>query len=944
MKVILTSILLTIIHFNIAAQTGKIAGKVTDAKTGETLIGVAVVLDGTTTGGATDLDGKYIIQNLQPGVYKISAKYISYKSKLIDGVAVKAGEVTNLNIILEENTTDLKEVIISASYNRESVNTLLLEQKNAVAVSDGISADAIKRTPDNNASDVMKRISGASIQENKFAVIRGLNDRYNLAFINGAPLPSTESDRKAFSFDLFPSNMLDNLVIYKTATPDMPAEFAGGIIQISTKEIPEEGFISASTSGSYNSITTGKTKLASEGSKTDWLGYDNGLRDIPNDFPEFNGFKTLSLADSNKIKFGSMFKNNFAINRNTAPINNNIQLSAGTVFNIFKLKAGIVGSLSRNETYRFSEVQRNFYDVNDNNTLLNQYNDSLHKREVLSGALLNFSVRIGEKSKISLKNSYTLNGEDQTIRRTGNSNMNVPGNEIDLKNTGLWYTENRLFTTQLNGEHVFTKWNVKLKWTGGYSNIQRDVPDFRRVSYSKLSSDTAGPYRLQVGNAVQLEQAGRFFSGLNEDIRSAGVDLTIPLVSLNSKNLTSTFKCGVYFQERARQFSARQFGYVFRAGPGVPANIKELPIDSVFDPTRFIFKSGRYFMLEEATNPNDRYTADSKQNSGYAMLDQKLFNKLRLVWGMRFEEFLQRLNSLNASGDSVKVRTLKQDWLPSLNATYELTKKSNLRFSASRTLSRPEFREIAPFAFYDFNIDYVIAGNPNLKRASIQNFDLRYEFFPNGGQVISASLFTKQFTDAIEFINDIDVGAFSRRFGYANVNNATNYGAEIELRKNFAFIDSMAHTKCFSNLFFIGNFSYIVSEIDLTQFGLASTGVRPLQGQSPYIVNTGLQYNDNENGITASFMVNRVGRRIAFVGNAGIPDVYENPRTVMDLQVTKTIFKRLILKLTFADLLAQNQVFYMDLDKNKKFNADKDNTVFDYSFGRTISFGASIKF
>ena len=237
------------------------------------------------------MDGKYIIQNLQPGVYKISAKYISYKSKLIDGVTVKAGEVTNLNIILEENTTDLKEVIISASYNRESVNTLLLEQKNAVAVSDGISADAIKRTPDNNASDVMKRISGASIQENKFAVIRGLNDRYNLAFINGAPLPSTESDRKAFSFDLFPSNMLDNLVIYKTATPDMPAEFAGGIIQISTKEIPEEGFISASASGSYNSITTGKTKLASEGSKTDWLGYDNGLRDIPNDFQSLTVLK-----------------------------------------------------------------------------------------------------------------------------------------------------------------------------------------------------------------------------------------------------------------------------------------------------------------------------------------------------------------------------------------------------------------------------------------------------------------------------------------------------------------------------------------------------------------------------------------------------------------------------------------------------------------------------
>jgi outer membrane receptor for ferrienterochelin and colicin len=938
------TIMLSLIVVSLNAQNGKISGKVTDAKSGETLIGVAVYLEGTTVGASTDLDGKYLLSNLKPGSYSVVARYVSYKTKTVGGVEVKAGEVATVNFSLEENTNDLKEFEVQASYNRENANVQLLEQKNAAVVSDGISADIIRKTPDNAASDVMKRISGASIQDNKFAVIRGLNDRYNLAYINGAPLPSTESDRRAFSFDLFPSNMLDNLVIYKTASPDLPAEFAGGVIQINTKEIPDEGFVSISTSAGYNSITTFKDRLDYDGSKTDWLGYDNGERGIPSEFPEQEVFKPLLTSDSMKIVYGSMFKNNWKVNRVNTPINTNGQLSAGFPFKIFKAQAGVLASISRSESFRYSSVERNFYDVQDNNTLLYNYNDSLFKQEVLTGAMFNFSVKPGPKSKIFFKNTLTLSGEDQTVRRRGLTSMNLVGSEIQVQNTALWYTENRLITSQLGGEHVFSAWNIKLKWNGGLSNIQREIPDFRRVSYSRLLADSTGPYRVQMGNQAQLEQAGRFFSNLNEDIRSAGIDLAVPLEFINGKKLNSTFKTGYYFQERVRQFDARQFGYIFRPGPGVPQSIRQLGLDSVFDPANFIFKNGRYFLLEEATNPNDSYSADSRLNAAYFMLDQKFFNKLRLVYGVRYEEFLQRLYSLDSNGDSINVRTLKPDFLPSINATYELTSKSNLRFSASRTLSRPEFREIAPFAFFDFNIDYVIAGNPNLERASIENLDLRWEYFPGGGEIISASVFSKRFTNAIEFINDIDVGAGSRRFGFANVPEASNYGVELELRKNFAFLDSSFKTKFFGNLIFIGNFSYIVSEIDLTQFGLASTGVRPLQGQSPYLINTGLQYNDIDKGFGMSFMVNRVGRRIAFVGNAAVPDIYENPRTIMDFQVSKKLFKKLDVKITLGDLLAQDQAFYMDLNDNKKYDIDSDNTVFNYTFGRNISLGLSLKF
>jgi outer membrane receptor protein involved in Fe transport len=932
-----------IFPISIFAQNGKVAGKVQDAKTGEALIGVAVFIEGTTIGASTDLDGKYVISNVPAGTVKVTARYVSFKTKVIEGVAVKAGEVTTVNFLLEENNTELVEFEVSATLNRESASVQLMEQKQAMAVSDGISADIIRKTPDNAASDVMKRVSGAAIQDNKFAVIRGLNDRYNAAFINGAPLPSTESDRRAFSFDLFPSNMLDNLVIYKTATPDLPAEFAGGIIQINTREIPEEAFFQISGSAGYNAITTFKNRLYSEGGKTDWLGMDDGTRAMPEGLPDSKTFKAILLSDSNKIKYGRLFKNNWKVMNGNTPLNNNLQVSGGVPFKIFKAQAGFVASLSRSESYRFSEVKRNFYDVLDNNTLLTSYNDSLHKHEVLSGALFNFSVKPGAKSKISFKNSYTINGEDQTIRRRGASTLNVPGSELEVMNTALWYTENRLFTSQLSGEHAFSAWNARIKWTGGYSNIQREIPDFRRAAYNRLQSDTAAPFRLQVGNQVQLEQAGRFFSELNEDIRSAAIDLTLPLEALNGKKLNTTFKAGYYFQERARTFDARQFGYVFRAGPGVPAAIRTYALDSIFSSDRFIFKNGRYFMIEEGTNPNDRYTASSKLTAAYGMFDMKLFEKLRLVYGIRFEEYLQQLEALNATGDSVHVRTLKPDYLPSINATWELTEKSNLRFSASRTLSRPEFREIAPFAFFDFNIDYVIAGNPNLERASIDNYDLRYEFYPGGGQIFSVSAFSKKFSNAIEFINDVDVGAGSRRFGYANVPKAFNYGMELEFRKNFAFLDTLLHTRFLGNLMFIGNFAYIVSEVDLTQFGLASTGVRPLQGQSPYIINTGLQYTDSDRGMGASLMLNRVGRRIAFVGNAAVPNIYENPRTMLDFQLSKKLFNKLDIKLTFSDILAQKQTFYMDLNTNKKFDAT-DNVIYQYTFGTSVSLGLGLKF
>lgn len=932
-----------------ATPKSKIYGKITDAKTGEILFGVIVTVEGTSVGASSDFEGGYTLMGLAPGTYKIKFKLMSYKEKVVE-VALKDGDAIDLNISLEDAATDLGTVEVTTTYKQESVSSLLIEQKKAVAISDGISADAIKRSPDNNTGEVMKRVSGASIQDGRFAVIRGLNDRYNSAFLNGAPLPSTESDRRAFAFDIFPSNMVDKLVITKTATPDLPADFAGGIINIVTRDIPEDPFLTLSTSWGYNAITTFRQRAYSNGGKWDWLGIDDGTRSLSSSLPSTADYKAATQpGDSSKLNWSKLFSNNWGTQRQASTMpNGSFQASMGTSISGAKNKFGVILALSYNNSSRFSLVDRKQNDLFDNNVALRSYQDSAFKREILGGALLNFGYKIGDNHKISLKNVYAINTEDQTILRHGLTNMNDSSAMQQVYNTAYWYQQNQLSSTQLVGEHYMPGAKIKIKWTGGYSHVSRKMPDFRRVSYARgydphNPDSVVGNYTAQIGNQVQLEQAGRFFSTLKENIYSAGYEIGLPFEFMNSKNFETNFKAGGYHQYRSRDFNARSFGYVFKPGSGLTNGYKQTALDSIFDPSNFIYKR---FYIDEATNPTDSYTASSMLHAGFIMFDQRFMQNIRAVWGLRVENYNQKLSSLDSGGDPLEVNTTKLDWLPSVNLTYEVTKRMNLRFSASKTLSRPEFREIAPFAFYDFNLDAVVAGNPDLQRTSIANYDVRWEYYPTGGELVSATFFYKNFTNPIEFINEPNVGAGSRRFGYANAPGATNYGFELEVRKNFSFLDSLFNTKAFGNFVFFGNFAYIVSKVDVSSFGDASTGTRPLQGQSPYIINAGLQFNEPTTDIGFSLMVNRSGRRIAYVGNAQMPNIFENPRTVLDFQLSKRFFKKLDVKFTLGDILAQRLVFYQDLNNNKKFDGHGrgDNLIFSYTYGMNASLGLSYKF
>lgn len=958
-----------------AQDKGKIAGKVIDKKTGEELIGVSVQIEGTSIGTATDFEGKFTINNVNVGTYNLIVTYISYQKKLITNVEVKAKDVTIINTALEEATKELKEVVIKGELKKETASALLIQQKKNVSISDGVSADLIKKTPDATTGDVMKRISGTSIQDNKFAIIRGLNDRYNTAYINGAPLPSTESDRKAFSFDIFPSNMLDNMVITKTASPDLPGDFAGGMITINTKDIPEKTFISASAGGSYHSITTFNQSFGNTEGSTNFFGVDNGTRALPSEIPARLQYE--QSASDVKLAASTRFNDQWSLYEIPAtPMNNSFQLSGGTNFKISeKQNAGFILSFSRSKSYRTTPVERNNFQKNiavEENLFLRQFQDTNYKQEVLTGLMFNAGWKLGNNHKISFKNAYTINTEDVTINRYGNDDLRDPSNPL-IRNRYFIYQDNRLLSNQLIGEHYLPSAKLKMKWVLNNNNIDRQIPDFKRVTTRSTLDEFTGEYynyKVLIGPTIDISQSGRFYQSLNENIKSAGLDLQRPVEFLTGKKVKTEIKVGGFYQVRQRDFEVRVFGYKLRQvnSPGNPYNFerfRERGMDSIFNSSNLAEDT---FYIDERINPQDVYQASSNLGSGYVMFDQRLFGRFRAAYGLRFESYRQRINSFGVNGDPLNVDTVFNDFLPSINLTYELTDRTNLRLSASKTVARPEFRELAPFVFFDFNFMSDVTGRPDLVRTQIQNYDFRYEFYPGEGQLISVSAFYKKFTNAIEQVYE------QNRLSYSSDANATNYGFEVEVRKNFDFLDKAIGTNWIKKFSVTLNYAYIVSEVQFDKsLSTVNTSFssRPLQGQSPYILNGSFQFYDPKSTFSAAIFVNRIGRRIAVVKekDGQVPDLWENPRTVIDFSVSKTFFKHYEFKLGISDILAQDLVFYQDNNNNKKFdnistNVDPlkgstprldqtipvsevslyDNTIFRYKMGFTVSVGVGVKF
>ncbi len=917
------------------AQSAKLTGTVVDGSTGETMPGDQILVEGTSLTTLTNFDGLYSL-SLAPGTYTIVVKSFGFSNKAITGVVVRAGSETSLNITMELSKGEsLDEVTITASAVRENVNALFIQQKSLSSVSDGISSETIRRTPDRNTGDVLKRVSGASIQDNKFAIVRGLSDRYNAAYLNGAPLPSTESDRKAFAFDVFPAALLDNLVIVKTASAELPGEFAGGVIQVNTKSFPGKAFHEFSFSTGYNSLTTFKNRLDYQGSSTDWLGLDNGARALPKGMPTSNQMFLMSSAE--RVEVANKFQNDWGLQNKMFLPSVSMQYSGGGSKELGTTKRlGFIYALTYNQNNQYNTTQRQSWqnevgmpgtslmesDLNDDNYIVN----------TLAGALANLTYSAGPNTTIGWKNLYSITSQDRVLMRNGTRQPIDAPNQV-IRQSARWFTNNQIVSSQLNGSHYFESFKGKFQWLGAYSGISRSVPNLRNTLYYGDTDVADTAWRAGItSTSVGPDYSGSRFYGLNlEGITSGQATFEMP-VDFIKIGLRNNLKLGAGAQYRDRSYTARQFGYVLANFMSFDQSLLNQPIDGIFGNGNMNATTG--FSMREGTKSSDSYLANAMLGYGFVQFDTRIMEKTRINWGVRAENFEQNLYSKTDNNDTVQVESTKLDFLPSVNFIYSVNDAQNLRLSYSRTLNRPEFRELAPFAFYDFQTRYVVTGNPSLVRSTIDNFDARYEWYPGKGQVLSVTGFYKNFTNPIEQATREDVVT---EYTYVNVPKAVDYGLELEGRLLLSTLFGAADHAVWSKLTVFANYALIRSRVTLNS-ATATDSVRPLQGQSPYVINAGIQYQNEESGTTISAAFNQVGDRIFIVGSSQEPSVWEKGRAVLDLSFNQEVNKKLSLKLTARDLLAPDLIFFNDIDANQTWSAG-DDQMWRTNFGPTVTFG-----
>jgi hypothetical protein len=672
-------------------------------------------------------------------------------------------------------------------------------------------------------------------------------------------------------------------------------------------------------------------------SSSEYFGIPGKDRKLPGLSGNLNQSKPAEVLDEESKKFN----NNWDLTTIRPMLTPRFNYTIGVPFKLPKNREiGLLMSVNYSVTQKYSDGLVNRQSLEDNQ-LVSSYNDALFTTNVQNGGIMNLSFKLNNRHRIDWKNLYTLNYDASSTLRKGNNDINVSP-VVPVEGFSNQVNYNRLASTQLNGTHIFGAKQNTLTWLVNYGNTHREIPDFRIAQYSTIE-DT----RKLVLNPWFNAGSGRFFSNLNENTFSASADMQH---SITSGRTINNIKYGIFRQTRARVFKSREFVYG-PVGKEVISNRK--PSEDLGAGN--INAEGIY-LVEQTSSDADEYNGNSTLNAAFVMLEHHypLFKAngrnqlLKVIYGLRGEQFNQYLTNEyfdKELGKKLADGGITTDLLPSLNIIAPITGKTGLRLAYYKTVNRPEMREMAPFSFYNFNLNSEIIGNTQLKRALLHNFDIRYEIFPGKEDMFSIGAFSKRIINPIEFSLETSQPAI-RTFSYQNEKSAEIRGLELEMRKSLKFLGRYFARNLFQYLSAYGNFSLIQSQV---QFKSAqNTNKRSLQGQSPYVANVSLFF-ENKKGLQASVNFNKIGSRIAYIGVAKDvqpygSDIYEFGRSILDFQIGKNMKKAGNLKLTFGDVLRQNTVFYQDINGNKKYDESGDNTLFKFTNGMTITLGYSYSF
>jgi outer membrane receptor protein involved in Fe transport len=942
-SIYIAACLLFSVTVNAQSGTGKLTGKITDSSTNQSLSAVSITALKTKLGAASIGDGTYIL-SLPVGTYTIRYSSSGYESQDITEIVIKKGETTFMDVTLAPKTNQMEGVVIKSIPAKKATQAAVYsKQRLSSAASDGIGADVISKTPDNNAGQILKRITGLSVQNEKFVVVRGLGAQYNQTMLNGVAMTSTETNQNAFSFDLIPAAAIDNIVVNKTATPDMPGNFAGGVVQVNTKDFPAKDFFSVGIQAAFSDQTFGKDFYSDKRSGMEWLGFGGKTRDLPDGFPKAADrvpFTNLNPQEFSRYKV--QLKNNLVpVNngpsgKDLADLNENLQFGFGKTI-VFKSKnqIGIVAAV----TQRKSELIEKEITYRDPKLIIPvpevEYfsNNTRYKYSSELAGVLNLAYSFGA-NKITLKSLYSQVFRNNFIKRDSviyNIDLYITAPEPGIEGFSYLTEERSLLNSILAGEHktgqnkeTILDWNINVTTNGS------KFPDTRnfillydgKSNYSTGLSGTNFP--------IYIRTSSRVWSDAKDLITGGAFNLTSVFKLFKTKQI---IKGGILFQNRQRSSLATV----------LPLDIPDpSPIDSVLSPSKYSIQTTVGQLLQETGN----YIANTSLQAAYESIEHKWGKYLRIIWGMRFENYQQSSNAYQPlydpnfqSPELLPVRFATRssfDFLPSINIIYSPTKSINFRAAYSKTVIRPDLRDIIGTTRFDFQLLQVSTGNPELKSTGVTNYDFKFEFFPAAGEILSFGAFYKKMIDPIEYGQIPPINVFIGRLA-VNTGDAFVRGLEAEFRKKLDFISFAPWLK---NITVFGNGALLKSSVkDKIIYNpfYDFSPAHPLTGQPKYIINGGLSISAFKNTFEVTASYNRTGDYIDQLGSSDflvgqnskpygkpllqIPNYILQARDIIDVSIRQALLKgKALIKVNIGNLLSKPLLIYQDFDGNDKFN------------------------
>ncbi|GIV35007.1 MAG: outer membrane protein [Chitinophagales bacterium] len=908
MKSVLSTLLALLTLTSLLAQEGIVRGMITDKGTDEPLPGVHVTAEGIDRGTLTDLDGKFSL-SLPPGIYTLQFSFVSYETLKVQQVEVRSNAVTSLGQLrLAEALTEIHEVTVSSQSIRNTENALLVVKKKSANLIDGIAAAAFSKTGDSDAASAIKRVSGVTVSSGKYVFVRGLGDRYTKTLLNHMEVPGLDPDRNTIQMDIFPTGIIDNIIIHKSFTANLPADFTGGIVDLATKDFPDVRTGSIALSFGYNpAFHFNKNYLTYRGGKTDFLGFDDGTRKIPatNDIPFFT--EAITQADGPKAQRYREILESFnpvlAARRKTSLMNFSLALDAGNQKSFKKFTGGYnLVFTYKNETEFYRNVTYGRYGLAADSSItemqMREYQTGdLGVHSVLWSALGGVALKT-KTSKIRLTLLHLQSGESKAgIFNYENSDQ---GAEFSAFQHNLEYSQRAITHILLYGKHYWTrKWELEWNVSPTYSGMSD--PDIRFTRYREDNGV------LSIGTEAGFPQ--RIWRDLKEWNFVASADITGPV---KFQRLTTVFRMGGAYVFKTRDYVLRSFNINVRNIP-LTGDPDELFASHNLWPAQGDLTNGTtYEAVFLPSNPN-QFKANLSNVAAYVSAELSLLSSLKAIIGLRAEYFSQRYTGY----DQLKQHVLNNDKLldevdffPSVNLVYAIHNKHNLRAAFSQTIARPSFKELSYAEIYDpitgrtfigglfrdaNDVKGVVYWEGNLSSTRIQNYDLRWEFFPDTGMLISLGVFYKKFNNPIEMVQFVQQAA---AYQPRNVNDAHVYGGEAELKHSLKFISPQL-----SSLEVTANFSIIGSRIQLSKTELDSRvenarageevkPYRPMAGQSPYAINCGLVYTGAKKGFLRNFEAGLYyyvqGHTLYYVGIADRPDVYSKPFHSLNMSLSKS--------------------------------------------------------